>query len=274
MASNVILLGFTPIVSAPSVEADTWDVQAEVDDPTERFSGFDVSVGDVVFLDLLSSTSAPGTAGRYLVETILARSAGSIRVILSWSGLDVGVDPVEGAGHRGYLTRSSERNSLAWHPSARTLMIDPDLVQAARNTESFAIIDRFSTGSSGSSIDQVARDRQVRAILADRSFTIGQVVTRRNGSTDLACPQDDLRMPAIGLALGMGAGTVLVQSSGIVSNPVFSFTPGLPVFVSDAGGLTQDVNLISRPGWQQSVGTALDATVLALSFTGQMSKRF
>lgn len=267
-------MAFTPIISSPSVGVDEWDVQAEVDDPTERFSGFDVSVGDVVFLDLLSSTTAPGTAGRYIVESILARSASAIRVVLSWGGVGVGVDPIEGAGHRGYLTRSSERNSLAWHPMARSLMVDVDLIQAARNAESFAVIDLFSTGSSGSSVDQVARDRQVRALPAARSFTIGQVVTRRGGLTDLANPQDDLRMPGLGLALGMGAGTVLVQSSGIVSNPIFSFEPGLPLFVSDTGGLTQDPSEITRPGWSQVVGVALDTSIISLNFTGQMAKRF
>jgi hypothetical protein len=272
--ASITLLGFTPIISAPSVGTDEWDVTAEVDDPTERFSGFDVSVGDVVFLDLLSSTSAPNTAGRYVVKAILSRAAASVRAILMWGGVDAAVDPVEGAGHRGYLTKSSPRNSLAWHPAPRVLMVDPDLIQAARNTESYAIIDLFSTGSAGSSVDQTARDRQVRAVPTDRTFTIGQVVTRRGGVTDLACPQIDERMPALGIALGMGAGTVLVQTSGIISNPVFSFIPGLPIFVSDTGGLTQDAEAVTRPGWLQPIGTAVDAATAHFSFTGIMTKRY
>lgn len=273
MASSIVILGFTPIVSAPSVAADEWDVQAEVDDPTERFSGYDVSVGDVVFLDLLSSTTAPMTAGRYTVETILSRSATNVRVVLSWDGFDVAVDPVEGAGHRGYLTRGSQRNGLAWHPTSRSLMVLPELVEAAKNTENFVIVDRFSTGGAGSNVDQVARDRQVRALPTDRTFTIGQVVTRRGGVTDLACPQVDARMPAIGVALGMGSGTVLVQCGGILTNPVFSFEPGLPLFVSDMGTLTQDPGAVSRPGWLQVVGVAYDSTSASLNFSGQMTKR-
>lgn len=273
MASNIILLGFTPVVSAPSVNADEWDVTAEVDDPTERFSGYDVTVGDVVFLDLLSSTTAPGTAGRYIVETILARSASSLRVVLSWDGFDVAVDPVEAAGHRGYLTRASTRNSLAWHPSSRVLMLPPELVEAAKNTESFVVIDRFSTGTSGSNVDQVARDRQVRSLATDRTFTIGQVVTRRGGVTDLANPQDDTKMPAVGIALGMGSGTVLVQTGGYISNPVFNFIPGLPIFVSNTGGLTQDPTTIVSPGWHQLIGIAHETTAASFVFTGQMAKR-
>lgn len=273
MASPIVILGFTPVVSAPSVVADEWDVQAEIDDPTERFSGYDVNVGDVVFLDLLSSTTAPNTAGRYTIETILARSATHVRVVLSWDGYDVGVDPVEAAGHRGYLTRGSQRNGLAWHPTARTLMLPPELIEAAKNTESFVIIDRFSTGGAGSNVDQVARDRQVKAIPTDRTFTVGQVVTRRGGVTDLANPTLESRMPAIGVALGMGSGTVLVQCGGLLSNPVFSFEPGLPVFVSDTGGLTQDPNAVSRPGWLQLVGVAYDATSVSLNFSGQATKR-
>lgn len=268
------LLGFTPIISAPSIDVDTWDVQAEVDDPTERYSGFDVSVGDVVFLDLRSSTTSPDTAGRYTVETILARTATSLRVVLAWGGDGAGIDPVEGAGHRGYMTRGSNRNSLAWHPSPRVLMVPQELVDLAKNAETFIIIDRFSTAGSGSSVDQVARDRQVRAVLTPRSFTIGQVVTTRAGLADLACPQIDARMPAAGIALGMGAGTVLVQGSGVITNPVFSFTPGLPVFVSDAGGLTQDPETISRPGWLQLMGMALDVSTISLNITGQMTKRW
>ena len=271
--ANITLLGFTPIISAPSVGTDEWDVQAEVDDPSERFSGFDVVAGDVVFLDLLSSTSAPNTAGRYLVKSVLSRTAGTVRAILTWGGVDAAVDPVEGAGHRGYLTKSSERNSLAWHPTPRTLMVPIEVIEAAKNTESFAIIDRFSTGSSGSSVDQIARDRQVRAIPTDRTFTIGQVVTRRGGVTDLANPQDELKMPACGIALGMGAGTVLVQSGGVISNPVFSFEPGLPLFVSDTGGLTQNAASVTRPGNLQMVGIALDTTVIEVSFVVPMTFR-
>lgn len=273
MASTITLLGFTPVVSAPSVGTDTWDVVAEVDDPTERFSGFDVLVGDVVFLDLLSSTSAPSTAGRYTVEAVLARSAASVRVILEWGGVGTAVDPIEGAGHRGYLTKASERNSLAWQPSPRVMMVPVELIEAAKNAESFAIIDRFVIGTTGSTVDQIARDRQVRAVATDRTFTIGQVITRRGGVTNLACPQDDARMPGVGIALGMGDGKVLVQSGGIVSNPAFAFEPGLPLFVSDAGGLTQNAADVSRPGQLQMVGTALEATVLSLAFNGLMTKR-
>ena len=274
MATIPLLLGFTPIVSAPSVATDEWDVQAEVDDPTERFSAFDVVVGNVVFLDLLSSTSAPNTSGRYTVQSILSRAAGTIRVILRWGGDDSGVDPVEGAGHRGFLTVQSPRNSLAWMPSPRGLMVSQDLIDASRNAEQFIIVDKFAITTGGSGTDQTARDRQVRTIPTDRTFTIGQLVTRRGGVTQLACPQDDLRMPAVGVALGMGSGSVLVQGGGIISNPVFNFEAGLPVFVSDSGGMTQDPNAVSRPSWLQLIGTALDTNVVSLSINGQATKRF
>ena len=274
MATIPLLLGFTPIISAPSVATDEWDVQAEVDDPTERFSAFDVVVGNVVFLDLLSSTSAPNTSGRYIVQSILARTANTIRVILRWGGDDAGVDPVEGAGHRGFLTVQSPRNSLAWMPSPRGLMVSQELVDASRNAEQFVIVDKFAITISGSGTDQTARDRQVKTIPTDRTFTVGQLVTRRGGVTQLACPQDDLRMPAAGIALGMGSGSVLVQSGGIVSNPVFAFEAGLPIFVSDAGGMTQDPTTVTRPSWLQVIGVALDATTASFTFTGQATKRF
>lgn len=273
MATIPLLLGFVPIVSAPSVASDEWDVQAEVDDPSERFSAFDVSVGNVVFLDLLSSTTAPNTAGRYVVQSILSRTASTVRVILRWGGDGAGIDPVEGAGHRGFLTVQSPRNSLAWMPSARSLMLPPELVDASRNAEQFVIVDKFAITINGSGTDQTARDRQVRTLPTDRTFTVGQLVTRRGGVTQLACPQDDLRMPAVGIALGMGSGSVLVQGAGIVSNPVFAFEAGLPVFVSDTGGMTQDPAAVTRPGWLQVIGTALDATVLSLSINGQATKR-
>jgi len=70
----------------------------EVDDPTERFSGFDVAVNDIVFTDFISSTSAPGTVGRYIVQSVLSRAATDVRLIIRWAGVGSPVDPIEAAG--------------------------------------------------------------------------------------------------------------------------------------------------------------------------------
>ena len=172
------------------------------------------------------------------------------------------------------MGRGSTRNSLAWHPSPRVLMVPQELIDLAKNAETFVIIDRFSIAGGGSGVDQVARDRQVHAVATPRSFTIGQVVTLRGGVADLACPQDDARMPAAGIALGMGAGTVVVQGGGVVTNPVFNFVAGLPLWVSDTGALTQDPSSVTRPSWLQEVGIALTQTTASLAFTGQMTKRY
>lgn len=273
MASIPRLLGYTPLISSPSVLANEWDVTAEIDDPTERYSGFDVAAGDIVFVDLLSSTSAPGTAGRYTITAILTRTATTLRAVLRWGGSGDAVDPVEGAGHRGYLSEPSTQNSLAWTPNARALLLPQEVVDASRNVETFAIIDKFASTISGTVIDQVARDRQVRAVNSLRTFTLGQVVTLRGGTPDLACPQEDLRMPGAGLAIGMGAGKVLVQGFGDVSNAAFNFVPGLPLFVGDNGSLTQDPETITRPGWLQPCGMAYEPTLISLAFTGMTTKR-
>lgn len=267
------LLGFTPLVSSPSVLDGEWDVTAEIDDPTERLSGFDVEVGDIVFVDLLSSTAAPGTAGRYTISLILTQTATSLRAVLRWGGNGDPVDPVEGAGHRGYLSSPSEQNSLAWMPSARTMLLPVELVEAAKNTETYAIIDKFASTISGTVIDQVARDRQVRAVSTLRTFSLGQVVCMRGEVPDLACPQDDLKMPAAGIALGMGAGKVVIQSFGTVSNAAFNFRRGLPLFVSDIGTLTQDPETVTRPGWLQPCGVAYEPTIISLAFFGVATRR-
>lgn len=266
-------MGFTPIISAPSILSNEWDVTAEVDDPSERYSGFDVDVGDVVFINLLSSTSAPMTAGRYTITAILNRTATTVRAVLRWGGDGVGVDPVEGAGQRGYLSSPSTQNALAWQPNPRALQIEDDLVYAARNTEQFVIVDKFASSINGAIIDQTARDRQVRSVSTLRSFTLGQLVTTRGGTPDLANPQDALKMPAVAMALGMGAGAVLLQAGGVVSNPVFDFIPGLPLFVGMNGSITQNPESITRPGILQQIGVAWEKTVIDLTFDGRTLTR-
>lgn len=273
MAFTPTMLGVTPVVSALSVAVNEWDVWAEVDDPTERFSAYDVMVGDVVFTDFVASTSAPGTVGRYTVQSILTRTATDIRFILRWGGVGDAVDPIEAAGQRGYLTKPSVRNGFAWHPRYNVLMVPQALIDGARNTETFAVTDTFLSGSSGGAVDQLARDRQTRVIPTSQVFDIGRMVALRGGVPEVANPAEELRMPAAGIVLGMGVGSVLIQTVGTTPVLPYTFVPGLPVFVSNTGGLTQEAASVSRPGLLQMVGMAADVNVVTLSITGQMFHR-
>lgn len=274
MAFTPTMLGFTPVVSAPSVGANEWDVTGEVDDPTERFSGYDVLAGDVVFTDFVSSTSAPGTVGRYTIVSVLSRAAGVARFILKWGGVGDPVDPIEAAGQRGYLTKPSIRNGFAWHPRANVLMVPQALIDGARNTETFAVTDTLSDlGGGASGVDAVARARQARTITTSSVFLIGQVVAEKGGALTLAQPEDELSMPAIGIVLSMGVGSVLVQTIGTTPALPYVFAPGEPVFVAPNGLLTQNATLVPRPGHLQMVGVAAGTNAVTLAMTGQMAKR-
>lgn len=263
MASTPIVLGYVPI-SSVSVAVDEWDVQAEVDDPTERFSGFDIARSAIVFVDLRSSTTAPDSVGRYTISTIVQRTAAGARLRLKWAGTGVPVDPNEGAGHRGYLTAGSPRNGLAWHPSPRVIQVEVALIEAAKNVESFAIIDNFDNGNSAVA-DEMARGRQVRTLPTVRTFTRGQVVTMRPGAADLALPYDDTRLPGIAIALEMAPGGVIVQTGGLVTDLPFTLEPGREVFLSNTGGMTQDAASVVRPGKLQLLGVAVDSSSMIFS---------
>lgn len=260
-----ISLGFVPITAIAN-GADSWLVTGEVDDPTERSSGYDVAAGDIVFIDFVASTNAPGTVGRFVVAGVSSRATGLVSATLRWGGVGDPVDPLEGAGQRGYLTKPSARNGLGWQPDARTIMVSQRLIDAAKNVEAFAIVDLFGTGSgTGSGIDQVARDRQVRSVPTPRTFSLGQVVTTRPGVGALATPSTPELMPGIGIALGMGTGVVFVQTSGTVDGLPYTLRPGEPVFVSDSGWVTQDAAAVSRPGQLQLLGVAVDEHSLTLA---------
>lgn len=269
--STPVVLGVVPITSSYG-GANRWDVQFEVDDPTERFSGFDVVSGGILFLDMVSSTTAPGTVARYIVESVLVRAAGVVRIVVTWAGVGAPVDPVEAAGQRGYLTQASPRNGLAWHPSYRTMQVESRLIEAAKNVEMFAVVDNFDSAAAPSP-DSEARARQVREIPTPRTFTYGQVVTTRPGVGALADPRDPFYMPGIGIAIGMGTGVVYVQTSGTIDDLPYSLTPGKRVWVADNGGLTQDPTTVSKPGELQLIGVAVDATSVTISPPGLVVQR-
>lgn len=274
MAFNPTLLGLTPVYSAQSTAANEWDVTAEVDDPTDQFSGFDAVVGDIAFTDFVSSTNAPGTVGRYTLQSIVSRTATTLRAIWRWGGVGDPVDPVEAAGQRGYLAKSSLRNGFAWHPRSNRLMVPQWVIDGARNTEAFAVTDTLSDSGGGSSgVDQTARDRQTRAIPTSQVFNTGQVVTERGGVLSLAHPADELLMPATGVVLSMGIGKVLVQTVGTTPALPYSFEPGKPVFVGAYGTLTQNADAVPRPGMFQHVGVAGIGGTVTLAITGLVVKR-
>lgn len=272
MAFTPTMLGFVPVTAADPAGTGVWDVNAEVDDPSERFSGFDVALGDVVFLDFIASTTAPGTVGRYEVDGVVSRSTGLVRVLLRWGGVGTPVSPLESAGHRGYLAKPSPRNGLAWHPSSRTLLVEPRLIEAAKNVEMFAVVDNFDSAAAPSP-DSEARARQVRSVPTPLIFSYGQVVTTRPGVGALANPRDTSFMPGIGLALGMGDGVVYVQTSGTFDNLPYTLIPGERVWVGENGSLTQDPANVPRPGELQLLGVAVDATSVTISPPGLVVRR-
>lgn len=156
MAAPIFSARFEPTSSTP-VSATQWDVLANIYDGTGEFSGLDVALNDMVFLDCFPSLSALNTVGRYKVILVNALTVGTADVRLEWNDDGPIVDPSEVLNTFGFISRASLINGLAWH-AAPTIHNLPDyVVQYARNKELKTEIDAgLGGGGGGSSIANVA----------------------------------------------------------------------------------------------------------------------
>lgn len=261
MIDRPVLLGFTPITSG-SMGGDAWSVVAMVDDPVEINDGWAIARGDVVFLDLRASATAPGSVGRYVVASIINKSSNQVGVALEWASAGAPISPSECIGVRGYLAQPVDVVGTVAHPVQQTILLDQVVIDLAKQVEVYAIGD------------EAAETEQSRSFSTDEVIAPGTLVhVRSSGMAVKAMPQAADRMPAVGIVLSQSGNLVRVQTSGIVPRIANSLNPGLPVFVGDAGLPITDPAGITLPASVQMIGVALDASSLSLAITGQFVKR-
>ncbi len=256
-----VLLGFTPL-SSGDMGGTAWAVVASVDDPLEINDGWAIARGDVVFLDLRASISAPGTVGRYSIASIINKSRREVGVTLEWAAAGAPVSPSECIGVRGYLAQPVDVVGTVSHPTQQTMLLQQEVIDLAKQVELYAIGD------------EAAETEQSRSFPTDEVIAPGTLVhVRTTGMAVRADPQDPERMPASGVALAQSGNLVRVQTSGIVPRLASGLIPGAPVFVGDAGLPITDPAGITLPASVQMIGVALDASSLSLAITGQLVKR-
>lgn len=260
-----VILGFVPTEAASM--GSLWDVIAQVDDPLECNDGWMVAKGDVVFLDLRASTTAPGTVGRYIIVDVMSASSRQVRVHLSWGSVTVPVSPLECIGKRGYLAQAVGMAGAVQHPTQQTILVAQPVIDLAKQ------VDALSGEGIGIESGNGVSASQTRAFVTDEPLVFGQCfAVLPNGKAVLACPQDASRMPAVGLVLERSGNVVRGQlggeflgSSGLI--------PGAPVWVGGAGLPVSDFGGITLPAAMQLLGVALSSTDISLAITGQMTRR-
>lgn len=251
------------VQSSSSVTDTSWTVKLSII-PGSGFA-YQVSAGDVLFLSMEASPNAPGTVGRYVVTAATPDTDTPdtiVTVSVDWGGVAEPVDPGEGSSERGYLSRPSGKNKLVWHPIPESLGVSKFLVEGARNTESFAIVDNLSPSNV----------KQVRSMLADTGVNLltGDVVALTpTGALVKADPSNPDKMPAAGVVLRAtaNANEYEVQFGGALELAGATFTPGRFVWVGPAG-LTTDMAAVPSNGVLQQVGMAMSATAVSLTIPG------
>ena len=261
MIDRPVILGFTP-TSCGEMGGSAWAVVASVDDPLEINDGWAIARGDVVFLDQRLSTSAPGSVGRYVVNSINTKSSRSVGLVLEWAAAGAAISPSECIGVRGYLAQPVDVIGTVEHPIKQTILIAQEMIDLAKRVEVYAI---------GEEADE---SEDVRSFVTDEALEPGQFVhVTSAGAAVLAIPQDTERMPAAGLVLARTGNLVRVRVGGIAPRITSGLIPGLPVFVGDGGLPVTNPAGITLPAAVQMTGVALDSSTISLTITGQFTKR-
>lgn len=261
MLDQPVILGFVPTSASPAGSM-AWAVSAMVDDPLEINDGWAVARGDVVFLDLRGSDSAPGTVGRYTVSSITSKASRNISVVLEWDAASAAISPAECLNIRGYLAQPIDVVGTVMHPTQQTILIPQAMIDLAKEVERYAVGDAAED------------EEQVCSLPAGELIQPGQMVKLLDtGMVVAASPQDPSRMPATGIALTGGTGLVRVRVGGRTPQLATSLIPGAPVFVGNGGLPITDPAGITLPAAIQIVGVALSASTVALTITGSLVKR-
>lgn len=245
MSNTVFNARFTPTNSS-MLSADTFQVIGAIFDGTGVYSGLDVSLNDVVFLDTFNSVTAPSTVSRYTIQSILFTSVSEAEVVLKYADTGTPVDPSEVIGNPGFICLASFALGLGY-VSAPSLHTFPDYVaQYARNYDSYIKLE-----SALSNVDSSV----VKGLYLNNSgSTIPFTLVRQDNLGNIHKIDPSIESDAVnylGVLLGStpNGSSGLVALSGLVKNISTGFSMGDIVYLSKTGGLTIVVPEIGTGGF-------------------------
>lgn len=118
--------------SVNQVSADTFEMQFSVLDMLGIFSGFDVAVDDIMYID--TSGSDPGTVTKYKVVSIVDQDAVNVTVNAKFVDNNASViDPSSGIFLDGFIARTSFNGDLAIVPDPGTQILPSKFAISPQN---------------------------------------------------------------------------------------------------------------------------------------------
>lgn len=237
MADLVFAGRFTPN-SSSTISSTVFDVNASIFDGTGVFSGFDIQVNDVVYLDAFPSISAPNSIARFKVTQLNSLGASVVDVRLEWDDDGAIVDPAECTGTQGFISRASSTDRFAWH-AAPTLHSIPDyVIQYARNKELFSTIDGNLGGGGGGGGTSLSK------VMQNSGSTIpgGKPVSKKPDGTIVLADSDGVNAQNF---CGITQSSISPSVTGVILTPGqnienailgLGFAPGDTVFLNESGG--------------------------------------
>jgi hypothetical protein len=225
---------FTPNNSS-ELSVGLYRVTGAIFDGNAQFSGFDVALEDVIFLDSIGSGSAPGTISRYEVTNIVSLGATNVTVDLTYSDTGSAIDVAELLFSPGFIARKNMFD-FTFH-TAPTIQNVPDyVIQYARSYDNYVNISTaLSSVDSSSSVGTFTNPGPgtLTGATPVATNTSGNLVAVNVSSEDIATS-----------FLGLTTSTILSSSqggvvlSGLVKNISTALGVGDVLYVSKTGGLT------------------------------------
>jgi len=234
MSVPVLNIRFTPIGSI-ELSAGVYRVNGPVFDGNGQFTGFDVAIGDAVFLDTLGSSSAPGTISKYVITNIVSANAGTITIDISYDDTGTAVDVAEVAGLPGFIARQNLQE-LTFHTAPSVQNIPDYIVQYARSYDNYIKISESLSTLDSSAITGLFTNPGPGSLINATPVstnTSGNLVTVDVSSEDLATSFLGLTTSTI---LSSSQGQVIL--SGLVKNISTALGVGDILYVSKTGSLT------------------------------------
>jgi hypothetical protein len=236
VSNTVFNSGFT-LTNSIQLTSNTFHLTLSIFDGTGYFLGFDVLVGDSIFLNTFNSFTSPYTVSRYVVSSIISLGVSNVDLVATYSDTGTVVDPIEVVGSQGFIARSSS-SGLTFHTAPNLQNISDHIVQYARNYDAFNIIDPNlgGGGGGGSSNEELFTNvsgSTIAALIPVRQDSNGDIFT--------IDPSNESQVNSIvGITKQSIPNNVeaLVVLSGLIKNITTSFSIGDVIFLSKTGTLT------------------------------------
>jgi len=150
MSLGVFSAKFTITNSTGTGDPSQFIVDADIYDGAGIYTGLDVAVNDIIFLDTTGSGVNPGNVSRYKVLTVNSQNVFNVQVLIQYIDTSDIEDPINYVGYPALICRSSPSKGFAWLAANDLQGLPSYLIDYARNSDIFSYIDNLSvTGPQG-----------------------------------------------------------------------------------------------------------------------------